>query len=200
MTPEQVAGYKHAGNSFRSRPGAPAAKADREGGTLGVAGPGGNSTETNWRTFFGEKGRFQQPALPVRPVPDVKNPMQTNPNATMGQTHPGWVEGARERTTFQDPLMNRLANGDLANTADQPTVLNDPDPSAVVSPPQVAPDLSTPEGLMAHANNTALQYFNRTGTQIAAPQAGQVQTGTSLASQYGTASVWNADDSMLTNL
>lgn len=202
-TPGQVAAYEQAGNVFRSRPGAPLAKNDSMH-NLGVARQFGTglSKESNWRTFFGEKGRFQQPAMPVRPVPDVKSPMQTNPNAMMGDTHPGWMEGARQRTTFQDPVMNRLANvpaaaGFGASSPDNPTILSQRDPAAATAPlppPAAAPDLSTPEGLLAHANDTSLQYFNRTGSQIAAPQPGQVQSGTALASKYGTASVWNASD------
>lgn len=219
MLPDDIVNFQRGGGRFRTRPGAPLSPRDVQSrGPLGVAqNPlGGLSREANWRSFFGARtpidpatgrgvsqwglqgknGSPEFPATPARPVPDSDNPMVTHPGAMMADTHRQWAEDARDRTSYKDPYLNVMVNGDLEDSPDNPSLLGQPDPSAAppVPAPAAKPDLSTPEGLIAHANQTSTNYFNSTGQAIPTPVAGQVQGGTQLQTPYGTASVRDASN------
>ncbi len=171
MNPLELQRYIENGGVFRSTPGAPLSARDTTPQTGLTPDRAGGSTEKSWRAFFGEKGRFAQPAMPVRPVPDAKNPMVTNPNAFMADTHPGWAKDAQKRTSYQDPWLNQAANGTSADSPQNPSLLGQRDPSAALPSPAATPDLSTPDGLIADATNTSSAFLG-----LSAPPDGTIAT------------------------
>lgn len=184
MSPMNLFQFQNEGGMFRTRPGAPLSPRDSAArGPLGVAqNPlGGLSNEANWRAFFGPRAQPVSPA--PRPVPQVQNQINQDPNAQMaGANDPtaSWSDRFGRSIAAPQPgqvqsgttIASKYGTGFIRNRNDPlpPFGIDlDTSPSdtpAYDAPKTAAPDLTTPQGLISDAANTSRNYLQQAAPQM----------------------------------
>jgi hypothetical protein len=162
------------GGRPRSQPGAPMSERDTMS-NLGVArgkNQTGLSGESNWNNFFKKSDK-------VDPVTGFAKPNATRQAFRQPPVVPN--NGMQNPVADVPPQVNPLQQQNIDQTGDY----------WWMNP--LGPDLSTPDALMADATQTSTNFLNRKGHKIN-PVPGQVKSGTSLKTPYGTASVRNSWD------